>query len=74
MGKNKYTHTIGYSRDRKNIELVKLLNTDEKPTTVVKSENLNPEHVAWVLIHWLKGNGLKEINTKFGTLELKEEK
>ena len=71
--KNKYTHVLCYSTDRKNIEIAKVLNTEERNAPVVKSEEINPECVAWVLIYYLKGNELTEIKTKFGTLKLGEE-
>jgi len=71
--KNKYTHILCYSTDRKSIEMSKILNTEKQNATVVKSEEVNPDHVAWVLIHYLKGNQLAEIKTKFGTLKLEEE-
>jgi tRNA splicing ligase len=72
MYRSKYKHQIAYSTDRKTIELVKTLNSEKKTETVLKHEELVPEFVAWVLIHYMKGNGLKKIDTKFGVLELKE--
>lgn len=74
MTKNKYQHILSYSVDRKTIELAKVLNSENKNLEVIKSKELVPEKVAWVLIYWLRGNDLKEIKTKFGTLTFKGEK
>lgn len=72
MKENKYKHTIAYSVDRKTIEISKGKDIGKGHLSIISSQELEPKHVAWVLIHYLKGNGLKEIKTKFGTLELKE--